>query len=129
MSGRHSTFSPRAACRAAKRCNGTSSLAGDPSGSCSSSRTRLRQASWRSAATGDAAEATSADFDDRPSEDWVPVGPEPVPEAIVDALLFVRPPVCLNLPEIPITDRQYHERPPRKMAVNWRGWWAEPKEW
>jgi hypothetical protein len=28
-------------------------------------------------------------------------------------------PMFANLPEIPITDRQYHERPPRKMAVHW----------
>jgi hypothetical protein len=82
------------------------------------------------APASDAAEATSADFDDRPSEDWVPIGPEPAPEAIVDAPLFERQPVCLNLPEIPVGDHGHERvRPPRSIAYEWEGWGREPKEW
>jgi hypothetical protein len=62
-------------------------------------------------APANAGEASSVDFE---SEAWDGGGfaPRPAPAPW-------HKPIFANLPEIPITDRQYHERPPRKMAVDW----------
>jgi hypothetical protein len=72
------------------------------------------QAPAREAAEAPASEGEASFLNFR-CEDWDSPDfsyPRPVPEPW-------HKPVFANLPEIPITDRQYHERPPRKMAVEW----------
>jgi hypothetical protein len=77
------------------------------------------QAPAREATEAPASEGEASFLDFR-CEDWGPDVslPRPVPEPW-------HKPMFANLPEIPIADRQYHERPPRPLAYKWEGWGRE----